>query len=117
MLLNSGLTGDHKQNLYPNAHSMYVPRRNTIFLSIASAIAENLNIDKIWIGVDWSDYINNFPDCKQDFIYHFNCLSKCNGSSQITVEAPLMGFSKEMVIEMLSSLNISNDEYFSGYGI
>lgn len=114
--IESGLTGRGTKGLYENVHEMYVPRRNTFFLSIASSVAENLGIETIWIGPDWSDYLGEFPDCKQVFIDRFNKLSEVNGSSKIIVEAPLMGFTKSMVIKMLDSLNVSKDEYFSGYG-
>jgi len=95
---------------------MYVPFRNTIFLSLASSIAENNNINKIWFGPDWSDNLGDFPDCKQDYINKFNDMLKIAGSTQITVEAPLLGFTKENIIKLLDSFGIDSQEYFSGYG-
>ena len=48
----------------------YVPARNTIFLSIASAYAEKMAIDQIFIGVNQIDY-SGYPDCRPDFIDSF----------------------------------------------
>ena len=115
--LNSGLTGTLEKGRFEDVHPMSVPRRNTIFLSIASSFAENLGINKIWFGPDWSDNLNSFPDCKQEFINKFNELSKINGSTTITVEAPVLGLTKEMVIEHLDKIyKVEKTEYFSGYG-
>jgi 7-cyano-7-deazaguanine synthase len=116
--VDSGLTGNLEPGKYENVHSMYMPRRNSIFLSIASSVAENLGINRIWFGPDWSDNLNAFPDCKQEFINKFNELSKVNGSTTITVEAPVLGLTKEMVIEHLDKIyKLEKTEYFSGYGM
>ena len=51
---------------------MYVPGRNTIFISIAFSIAENLGINMIWHGADYTDRLNFFPDCYQEYFVAFN---------------------------------------------
>ncbi len=48
----------------------YVPARNTIFLSFATAWAEVLNIKDIFIGVNSVDY-SGYPDCRPKFIESF----------------------------------------------
>lgn len=45
----------------------YVPARNIIFLSIASAWAEVQNMENIFIGVNMLDY-SGYPDCRNIFI-------------------------------------------------
>jgi len=114
--IDSGLTGDGFKNTSGVVHEMHVPGRNSIFLSCAFSIAEDRNIDTIWIGCDYSDAINLFPDCLQSYILEINNLFKVAGPKQIKVEAPLLGFSKDMVVKSLNHFGIGVDTIFSGYG-
>jgi 7-cyano-7-deazaguanine synthase len=114
--LNSGLTGSGEKNESGEVHEMYVPGRNTMFLSIAFSIAENMGIDTIWHGADYSDRIHLFPDCYQEYFVAFNEMLKYAGPKKIKVEAPLLGLSKETIWEMLKYMGIKINEVFSGYG-
>ena len=115
--INSGLTGNKEQGTYKGVHSMHVPSRNLIFIGIATAIAESLGIDTIWYGADWSDYLNEFPDCKQEWVGRMNKVLEINGSSKIKLEAPLVGLSKENIIQiLLKTFNVQKSDLFSGYG-
>uniref|UniRef100_A0A6H1ZVT1 7-cyano-7-deazaguanine synthase n=1 Tax=viral metagenome TaxID=1070528 RepID=A0A6H1ZVT1_9ZZZZ len=101
---------------YEGVSEWYVPSRNLIFISIAVSIAESRGIDTIWYGADFSDRINLFPDCYQEWVVGINRFLEINGSKQITVEAPLLGFSKEIILSLLEYLGIDKSEIFSGYG-
>lgn len=52
----------------------YVPARNTIFLSLALALAEASGARDIFIGVNALDY-SGYPDCRPDFIAAFQALA------------------------------------------
>lgn len=113
--VKSGLTTGEK-NLYNGVHSHNVPARNSIFLSIAAGIAENINSKKVWIGCDYSDREGLFPDCYQEYFIKLNELFKIAFSYPIRVEAPLLGFSKEMVLEMLEKeYKIKKEDLYTGY--
>jgi 7-cyano-7-deazaguanine synthase len=115
-IINSGLTGDCVRDMSGAVHEMYVPGRNTVFLSLAFSIAENENIDTIWIGSDWSDRLNLFPDCYPEYIFKINELFKVAGPKEIKVEAPLMGWTKDMVLGYLyKKYSILITDIFSGY--
>lgn len=114
--INSGLTGDGINNDTGDVHEKHVPGRNTMFLSIAYSIAESKGIDKIWVGADWSDRLNLFPDCYQEYYVAINELFKIAGPNPISVEVPLIGLSKENILRMLRFREIDEVEIYSGYG-
>lgn len=80
----------------------YVPARNTIFLSLALAWAEVLEVDNIFIGVNAVDY-SGYPDCRPEFILAFqqmaNLATKAGVQSHpITIHTPLMALTKAQII-------------------
>src|SRR5690606_37587206 len=52
----------------------YVPARNTLFLSLALGLAEVLDAQAIYIGVNAVDY-SGYPDCRPAFIDAFRTLA------------------------------------------
>lgn len=101
---------------YEGVSEWYVPSRNLIFIALAASIAESKGIEKIWYGADFSDRLGLFPDCYQEWIVKLNELLAINSSRKVTVEAPLLGFTKEFVLNFLEGSNIDRTEFFSGYG-
>jgi len=102
---------------YEGVSEWHVPGRNLMFLSMAYAICESNNIDKIWIGCDFSDRLGLFPDCYQEWVVKVNELFKMNGSKEVNVVAPLLGMTKEMITTLLDEqYNIEMNDIYSGYG-
>jgi 7-cyano-7-deazaguanine synthase len=114
--VDSGLTGDGGKGRYEGVSIYHVPGRNSIFLSLAFSVAESKGISEIWYGPDFSDRIGLFPDCYQEYVVKINEVFKVAGSKQIAVYAPLLGFTKEMVLKMLDSFGVDRSKLFSGYG-
>lgn len=115
LALKSALTSNEK-GLYENVSIWNVPNRNMILLSFACAIAENENTPLVWYGADYSDRLGNYPDCYQEWVVKFNELLKITTANKIEVQAPLLGLTKQSVLDLLKSRNIAEKEYFSGYG-
>jgi len=113
--INSGLTGNLSPSLYSNVNSMNVPGRNTLLISIAYSIAEANNIREIWYGANMSDRNNLFPDCYQEFIVKMNSILESTPSFKIELKAPLLGWTKDMVLDYLESIGVSKEDIFSGY--
>ena len=114
--VKSALTSGEK-NIYHGVHEYNVPGRNSVFLTSAYAIAESEGFNKIWIGCDWSDRINLFPDCYQEYIVAMNNVFKLLRTDPIQIEVPIMGLTKEHVLSLLkNTYKITDEEYFSGYG-
>ncbi len=97
----------------------YVPARNTIFLSIASAYAERHSIAEIFIGVNQIDY-SGYPDCRPEFINSvqstINLGTKTGVSGKsISINAPLINMSKKDIITYGSKLGIDYSQTVSCY--
>lgn len=114
--VNSALTGNGEKGIYQGVNIHNVPQRNSIFLTLAAGIAESRNITEIWFGANWQDFELDFPDCLQTYIGKMNELLKISGVKPITVYAPLLGMSKEMINEILKDYGIEKNDIFSGYG-
>lgn len=114
--IQSGLTGSGVKSRFEGVHEMHVPSRNLMFVGIAASIAEDLEVGTVWYGADYSDYVNKFPDCMQEWFGKLNEVLAINGPKPITLEAPLAGLTKESILKALSNNGITEDDLFSGYG-
>lgn len=88
----------------------YVPARNMIFLSLASAYAEVMGASAIFTGVSSVDY-SGYPDCRPEFIKSMNqtvnLATKAGVSEhQLSIETPLMHLTKGETIRLGSRLNV-----------
>lgn len=88
----------------------YVPARNTIFLSIAMAVAEVRGSDDIFIGVNAVDY-SGYPDCRPEFIEAFSVMASLATrrgieGSALRIHTPLIALSKAGIIRLGLSLGV-----------
>jgi 7-cyano-7-deazaguanine synthase len=83
----------------------YVPFRNGIFLSIATAIAEKEGCSSIAIGVVEEDS-SGYPDCRDTFIQSFQHTANLGTkeTTSITIEMPLVHLQKSQIV--LESLKL-----------
>lgn len=114
--VRSGLTTG-ETTIYEGVNDMYVPSRNLMFVSIAASIAENLTIDTIWYGANWSDVNDGFPDCRVEWVKRVNKFLKINGSFPIKLKAPLLdqNLVKDDVMRGLKLRDVNMGKIFSGY--
>ncbi|MFW6074565.1 MAG: 7-cyano-7-deazaguanine synthase QueC [Chloroflexota bacterium] len=100
--------------------STWVPMRNLIFLSMASAYGEVVGADAIFIGVGQVDY-SGYPDCREEFIDAYqraaNLASKqyVESGESIPVITPLMHLNKAGTIQLGLSLGVDYDLTWSCY--
>lgn len=88
----------------------YVPARNTVFLSYALALAEVLQANDIFIGVNAVDY-SGYPDCRPEFIDAFekmaNLATKVGVEGQVLhVRTPLIDLTKAQIIQTGTELGV-----------
>jgi len=82
--------------------STYVPARNTVFLSLALAVAEVEGATALVIGANALDY-SGYPDCRPEFLQAFetmaNLATKAGIEGQgVQVLAPLLRLSKRDIV-------------------
>ena len=85
----------------------YVPARNTVFLALALAWSEVIDVRDIFIGVNAVDY-SGYPDCRPAFIAAFEALANLatkvgveaaeGAAAPIRVHAPLIDLSKADIV-------------------
>ena len=82
--------------------STYVPARNTVFLSLALAMAEVVGASAIVIGVNALDY-SGYPDCRPEYLEAFERMAAVATragvqGSTLRILAPLVTMSKADII-------------------
>lgn len=97
----------------------YVPARNLIFLSFATAYAEVLDARDIFIGVNSVDY-SGYPDCRPAFIKAFAEAARlgtcaCDKGWQFNIHTPLQNLSKAQIIQKGIELGVDYSQTVSCY--
>jgi len=80
----------------------YVPARNTIFLSFATAVAETRGAHDVFIGVNAVDY-SGYPDCRSEFIEAFEAMAnlatrEAVEGGRLRIRTPLIDLTKAQII-------------------
>jgi len=94
----------------------YVPFRNGIFLSIATAIAEKENCSMIVIGAVEEDS-SGYPDCREEFLYSFERSSNLGTKedTKIKIFAPLLHLTKEQIVKKAHEIGVDLSLTWSCY--
>lgn len=92
----------------------YVPMRNTIMLSIATAFAENSGCNKVFYAPHIGDQYG-YWDCTPEYVDTFNEVLKLNVLHPITLEAPFRTFLKSDIVRLGLSLHVNYKETWSCY--
>jgi len=81
----------------------YVPARNLIFLAFATAWAEILGANDVFIGVNAVDY-SGYPDCRPEFIEAFERTARLatragvEGGAALRIQTPVIRMTKGEII-------------------
>ncbi|MGB7344739.1 MAG: 7-cyano-7-deazaguanine synthase QueC [Pirellulaceae bacterium] len=98
----------------------YVPARNTVFLSLALALAETIQSHDIYIGVNALDY-SGYPDCRSEYIAAFEAManlatkSGVTDTDRMTIHTPLIDLTKAQIIAKGLSLGVDYSDTLSCY--
>ena len=88
----------------------YVPARNTVFLSLALAMAETHAANDVFIGVNALDY-SGYPDCRSEYIQAFQTMANLATKQgvqgeKLTIHTPLIDLTKAEIIAKGLSLGV-----------
>ena len=94
----------------------YVPFRNGIFLSIASAIAEKEDANAMYIGVVQEDS-SGYPDCTDSFISDMKKAINegTKKDTLIDIKTPLVHLTKAQIVQEAMKLNVPLEHTWSCY--
>ena len=94
----------------------YVPFRNGIFLSIATAIAEKEKASKLYIGVVQEDS-SGYPDCTDIFINKIqNAMNQGTmDETKLEILTPLVHMTKEQIVKKSLEMDVPLQHTWSCY--
>ena len=94
----------------------YVPFRNGIFISIATALAEKHGAEALFIGVVEEDS-SGYPDCRDGYIKSMeksiNLGTK--DETKLTIKMPLVHMKKSEIVKKALDLNVPLEDTWSCY--
>jgi 7-cyano-7-deazaguanine synthase len=101
----------------------YVPARNTIFLSFATAVAETRGAHDVFIGVNAVDY-SGYPDCRPEYVRSFEVMANLatkagveslDPENSFRIHAPIIQMSKAEIIRLGAEMGINYSQTVSCY--
>ncbi len=104
---------DHEDEGIPPT---YVPFRNGIMLSIASAHAEVLGIDNLFIGAVW-EYSSGYPDCREEFLQAMERAIDLGTGPEFRpkINFPVIDMTKSQIIKRGMELSVPFEHTWSCY--
>ncbi|HEX9909124.1 MAG TPA: 7-cyano-7-deazaguanine synthase QueC [Thermoplasmata archaeon] len=99
--------------------STYVPSRNLVFLSIATALAESRGAEAVFIAANAVDF-SGYPDCTPEFIRSFQRTVTVGTRSgregrPVRIEAPLLSKKKADIVREAVRLGVPLELTWSCY--
>lgn len=100
--------------------STYVPARNTIFLSLALAVAETRRAEAIYLGINALDY-SGYPDCRPEFLRAFQRMARLATAASTEegraprILAPLLRMTKAQIVRRGERLGVPWELTWSCY--
>lgn len=100
--------------------STYVPGRNTLFLSFALSLADQIKAQAIVIGANAIDY-SGYPDCREPYLKAFEKVARLGtrlgteGRQKISICAPLVRMSKSEIVNLGRKLGVPLEKTWSCY--
>lgn len=94
-----GRTFENMEGIAPS----YVPARNSVFLSLAAAVADAWGASVVCYGAHREDHVG-YPDCRPEFVEAMSNALSCGTKNEVRVDAPLIHATKADVVGMAREL-------------
>jgi 7-cyano-7-deazaguanine synthase len=112
-LVDASIAVPHGRSAAEIGHGIpatYVPARNTVFLSLALAMAETRGADAIVLGINAVDY-SGYPDCRPEYLKAFARMATLATKAGVEGKpleflAPLVDLSKEAIVRLGLALGL-----------
>lgn len=82
------------QSMIPE-RAFYCPGRNTVFISLALSLAEEVGADQVWIGANFDDHLG-YIDCRPGFFDAIKGVAEYLG---VAIRTPLLWKTKEEIVQ------------------
>lgn len=93
----------------------YVPNRNMMFLSIATARAEAVGASTVWHGAAQADSLAGYFDGDETFVAAMNAVNALNREHRVHIEAPLINMSKADIVRLGVELRVDFSKTYTCY--
>lgn len=100
----------------PGVPITYVPFRNGIFISIATAVAEKHGADSLYIGVVEEDS-SGYPDCREQYVHAMEQAINLGTKEEtnLTIKMPLVQMQKEQIVQQALEMGVPLEVTWSCY--
>jgi len=93
----------------------YVPNRNMMMLSIATAYAEAQGAKTVWHGAAQADSLAGYFDGDSTFVDAMNAVNSLNRENRVMIEAPLINMSKADIVRKGVELGVDFSKTYTCY--
>lgn len=93
----------------------YVPNRNMMMLSIATAYAEAQGAATVYHGAAQADSLAGYFDGDITFVNAMNAVNALNRENRVTIEAPLIDMSKADIVRLGVELGVDFSQTYTCY--
>ena len=99
--------------------STYVPGRNTVFISVGLSLAEAIDAERIYLGINAVDY-SGYPDCRPEYLAAFQTLADLATKAGLEghgakLTAPLVHMTKTDIVNAALELGVPIELTWSCY--
>lgn len=97
----------------------YVPGRNTVFIAVGLSLAEAIDAERVYLGINSVDY-SGYPDCRPEYLEAYQCLADLATKAGIEgrgarLTAPLAMMSKVEIVQTALELGVPITTTWSCY--